>query len=195
MLSLSCCMAILYKIEIESINIVWTSPSTVRSSLGGHITRQISVVYKHLGLFVTLCVIIVFLIYWKHFLNEVVKTPLLLHQHFSESTLILWMAVWESSLSVQTKWLIAPFCNDTAIIIIPAVMESIETPSLSWFCGFVLWRSCQLFLVHLQYLLITGVTCWAITPCSEENRVALKQNGSCLFFFILSKRSSELSGN
>lgn len=133
---------------------------------------------------------------YEYILNEVIKTPLPLHNHIShESSLMLWMAMWESSLSVQTKWLIAPFCIDTVIIITPAMMEIIKAPLLSWFCGFVLWRPCQLFLVCRQYLLITGDTRWAITPCSEENRVALKRNASIFFFFFLSKCSSESSGN
>jgi len=121
---------------------------------------------------------------FEYTLNGVIKTPLPLHNHISHGSLpMLWMAMWESSLSMQTKWLIAPFCIDTVIIITPAMME-IKAPLLSWFCGFVLWRPCQLFLVWRQYLLITGDTRWAITPCSEEKRVALKWIASWIFFLF-----------
>lgn len=46
--------------------------------------------------------------------------------------------------------------------------------------------------MRLQYLLITGVTCWAITPCSEENRVALKRNRQLSFFFLANAPLSRL---
>lgn len=119
---------------------------------------------------------------FENILNEVIKTPLPLYNHIShESSLMLWMAMWESSLSVQTKWLITLFCIDTVIIITLAMMEIIKAPLLSWFCGFVLSAIFSMSAVsshHWRYALGNYPMLWREQGGSETKR-------QLVFFFWL----------